>query len=73
MSAPLKVVALLLILGGVLGLLYGGFSYVQTTHRADFGPVHLKVGQTEDVRVPVWLSVGAVIGGVLLLVTSRKR
>ena len=73
MGAPLKVVAALLILGGVLGLLYGGFSFVQTTHRADIGPMHLKVQQTEDVQVPIWLSLGAVIGGVLLLVTSRKR
>ena len=69
---PLKAVAVLLIVAGVLGLAYGGFSYVQATHKADIGPLHLQVSETKDVNVPLWLSIAAVAGGVLLLVTSRK-
>jgi hypothetical protein len=34
-----KIVAIVLILGGLLGLLYGGFSYTKETQEAKIGPV----------------------------------
>jgi len=59
---------------GVLGLAYGGFSYTSETHEAKLGPLELSVSERETVNVPVWAGVGAiVIGGVLLLVGSKKR
>jgi uncharacterized protein (UPF0210 family) len=35
--SPLKIVAVLLIVGGILGLVYGGITYTQTTHDAKVG------------------------------------
>lgn len=69
----LKALAILLVVAGSLGLLYGGFSYVTATHSANIGPLHMQMNETRDVNVPLWLSVAAVVGGVLLLVTPRKR
>jgi len=40
---PLKLVAILLIVGGTLGLMYGGFSYTKETSSADIA--HSLAGQ----------------------------
>lgn len=67
-----KILAILLIVGGALGLAYGGFSYTEETKVADIGPIHLKVDEEKQVNFPLWAGIGAIAGGVLLLVTSRK-
>ena len=68
-----KIVAIVLIVAGVLGLVYGGFSYTKETHEAKLGPIELSVKDKERVNVPVWAGVGAiVIGGVLLLFGNKK-
>ena len=68
-----KIAAIVLIVAGVLGLAYGGFSYTKETHEARIGPIELSVKDRQTVNVPVWAGVGAiVIGGVLLLVGSKK-
>lgn len=67
-----KIVAILLIAGGALGLLYGGFSYTKETSSANIGPLTLQVKETERVNIPLWVGVGAIVGGIVLLATSRK-
>ena len=69
-----KIAAIVLIVAGVLGLMYGSFSYTKETHEARLGPIELSVKDKQTVNVPVWAGVGAiVIGGVLLLFGSKKR
>jgi hypothetical protein len=69
----LKVAAIALIIAGVLGLAYGGFSYTKESHEATLGPIKLSVKEKETVNIPVWAGVGAiVIGGALLLLGGRK-
>ena len=69
---PLRIAAIVLIVAGVLGLVYGGFSYTKETHDAKLGPIEISVQDRERVNVPVWAGVGAiVIGGGLLLVGSK--
>jgi len=68
-----KLVAIVLIAGGVLGLVYGGFSYTKETHEAKLGPIEVSVKDRQTINIPVWAGVGAiVIGGVLLLVIKRS-
>ena len=72
MSA-VKIAAIALIAAGILGLVYGGFSYTKETHEAKIGSLELSVKDKETVNVPVWASVGAiVIGGILLLVPTKS-
>jgi hypothetical protein len=68
-----KVVAIVLIAAGVLGLVYGGFSYTKETHETKLGPIELSLKEKERVNVPVWAGVGAIaVGAALLLVGGRK-
>jgi len=68
----IKMVAVALIVAGVLGLLYGGFSYTKDSTKANLGPIELTVKETETVNVPVWAGVAAiVVGGGLLLFGSK--
>lgn len=68
-----KIAAIVLIVAGVLGLVYGSFSYTKDTHEANLGPIELSVKDKQTVNVPVWAGVGAiVIGSMLLLFGSKK-
>lgn len=67
-----RIAGILLIVAGALGLAYGGFSYTKERHTADVGPLHLSVDEKEQVNVPVWVGVGAILVGGLLLVVGRK-
>jgi hypothetical protein len=68
-----KVIGIVLIVGGVLALLYGGFSYTKSTEQVKLGPIELSVREKKTVNVPVWAGVSAiVVGGALLLFGSRK-
>jgi LPXTG-motif cell wall-anchored protein len=69
----IRMTAIALIVAGVLGLAYGGFSYTKDTHRARLGPFELSVTEKQTVNVPVWAGMTAVvIGGALLLLGRRK-
>lgn len=68
----LKILAIILIVGGGLGLVYGGFSYTKETHTADIGPLQLSVKDKQRVNIPLWAGLGALIGGGVLLVVPRK-
>ncbi|WP_374086639.1 hypothetical protein [Methylomicrobium lacus] len=69
-----KIVAIALILAGLLGLVYGRYSYTRETQEAKFGPFELTIKDTQTVNIPVWAGVAAVVaGGGLLLFASRKR
>ena len=67
----LKIIALALIAAGVLGLMYGGFSYTKKTDEAKIGPFELAVKQKETVNVPVWAGVGAIVVGAALLLVRK--
>lgn len=68
-----KIIAIVLIVAGVLGLAYGQFSYTKETHDAKVGPIELSVKDKETVNVPVWVGVGAIVIGAGLLLVGGKR
>ncbi len=71
--STVKIVAIVLIVAGIIGLVYGTFGYTKETHKADFGSIELSVQEKHSVNVPLWAGVGMiVVGGVLLLVSNKK-
>ncbi len=69
----LKMVAIALIVAGVLALIYGGFSYTKDTTAVKLGPIELSMKEKETVNVPIWVGVGAIVVGGLLLVLGGKK
>ena len=70
---PAKIVGIVLIAAGVLGLLYGSFSYTKDTTAVTLGPIELSVKEKQTVNVPLWAGVGAVVAGALLLALGGKK
>ena len=64
--------AILLIVAGTLGLVYGTFSYNRNTQHASMGPIQISVSEQRTVNVPVWAGVGAIVAGAVLLLVRRK-
>ena len=71
--SPAKVVGVILILAGVIGLVYGGFSYTKDTTAVKLGPIELSVKEKQTVNIPMWAGVGAIVAGALLLVVGGKK
>jgi len=68
-----KILAIVLMIAGILGLAYGSFSYTKETHEAKLGPIELSVKDKQTVNVPVWAGVGAIVVGGALLFFGRKK
>jgi hypothetical protein len=71
--STIRIAALALIAAGILGLVYGSFSYTKATHQATIGPVELSVKDKRTVNVPAWAGVGAIVLGGLLLLSGRNK
>lgn len=70
----MRIVGIILLVAGIAGFFTGGFSFTRDTTQAQLGPLKLQVQQQQSVDIPVWLSVGAmVLGGVLLVASFRRR
>ena len=69
---PVKLIAIVLIVAGALGLVYGGFSYTKQTHDVKLGPIELSVKEKQEVNVPMWAGIAAIVVGGLLLVMGGK-
>ena len=66
--------AIILVILGILGAVYGGFSYTHRSKEAQLGPLSLSVKRKHHVNIPLWVGAGAVvIGGVLLVIASNDN
>ena len=71
---PVKIIGVVLIAAGALGLVYSGFSYTKDTTALKLGPIELTVKDKQSVNVPLWAGIGAiVVGGILLGLGGKGR
>ena len=69
-----KMIAIALLVAGTLGLIYGGFSYTKDTTVVKMGPLEITAKEQQTVNVPLWLGIGAIaIGGLLLVFGGKDR
>ncbi|MDQ2735064.1 MAG: hypothetical protein M3Y55_08770 [Pseudomonadota bacterium] len=70
---PIRLVAAMLIVAGVLGLIYGSFSYTKDTTVVKLGPLELSAKEKQTVNIPMWAGIGVIaVGGLLLVLGSKK-
>ena len=68
-----KLIGIVLLVAGALGLVYGGFSYTKDSTAVKVGPLELSVKQKETVNVPLWAGIAAVAAGAGLLLFGGKK
>lgn len=67
-----RIVAIVFIVAGVLGLIYGSFSFTKETHDAKLGPIELSVRENQTVNIPVWAGIVSIAIGVVMLLLGKK-
>ncbi len=67
-----KTFGIILIAIGLVGLVWGGFTYTTREKVVDIGPIHATRDQTHNVPLPPIAGAVALIAGVVLLVARRK-
>jgi heme/copper-type cytochrome/quinol oxidase subunit 2 len=68
-----KIIGIVLLVAGVLGLVLGGFSFTKETHKANLGPISMSVEEKQTVNIPLWASIAALVAGAAVLVVAGKK
>lgn len=69
----MKVLGVILLVAGLIGLIYGGFSYTKERKVIDIGPIEAKVDEKKTVPIPPIAGAAAVLAGATMVVASRRR
>ena len=69
----MRIAGIILIVLGIIGLAYQGITYTRKRETVSVGPLSATVTQKETIPLSPVVSVVALVAGVGLLVTSRKR
>ena len=70
--STIKIAAIALIVAGLLGVMYGKFSYTKETHEAKLGSLEMSFKEKQTVNVPAWAGVAAIVAGAVLLLARPK-
>ena len=70
--STIKIAAIVLIVAGLLGVMYGKFSYTKETHEAKLGSLEMSFKEKQTVNVPAWAGVAAIAAGAVLLLARPK-
>lgn len=68
-----KILGIILIGLGLIGLAWGGFTYTTSEKVVDIGPIHATREKTHNVPLPPIAGAVALIGGIILLVAGKKE
>jgi len=68
-----RVVGMILLVVGLIGLAWGGFTYTQKRHNVDLGPVDFSVNEKKTVPIPPIAGAAAMVAGLALLVAGSSR
>lgn len=68
-----RIVGVLLIAAGALGLAYGEFSFTREKHQANIAGIELSLTEKDTVEIPAWAAGASVAAGTLLLLLGRRK
>lgn len=69
----MKVVGIILIVGGILMLIFRGFSFTQQKKLVDIGPLEINKQEKKSVGWPLYSGGIALAAGVIILVADKKK
>lgn len=69
----MKLLGIVLIVLGVIGVLYGGFTWTTKDKVVDLGPVEVSTEKTHSVPLPPIAGAISLIAGTALVVMSGRR
>jgi hypothetical protein len=69
----LKIAGMVLIAAGIMGLVYGSFSFTKETREAKIRSIELSGKDGQTVNMPVWEGIGPIVIGSALLVIGGMR
>jgi hypothetical protein len=72
-AAVNKTLGIILIVLGLFGLAWGGFTYTTQEKVVDIGPIHATREKTHNVPLPPIAGAVALIAGVILLVAGKRE
>jgi drug/metabolite transporter (DMT)-like permease len=67
-----KTIGVLLIVLGIVGLAWGGFTYTTQEKVVDIGPIHATREKTHDIPLPPIAGALALVGGIVLVAMDRR-
>ncbi len=67
-----KTLGIVLIVLGLFGLAWGGFTYTTSEKVVDIGPIHATRDETHHVPLPPIFGAVALIGGIVLLAMPKR-
>ena len=68
-----KTLGIILVVLGLFGLAWGGFTYTTTEKVVDIGPIHATRDKNHNIPLPPIAGAVALIGGIALLVADRTK
>ena len=68
-----RIAGLVLIVIGLVGLLWGGFSWTEEKTVVDIGPIEAKARENKTIPVPPIVGGIALVAGIVLLVVPSRR
>ncbi len=64
---------IILIVVGIVAFAYQGITYTTREKVIDLGPMHMTADRTRTLPLPPIVGAIALVGGIVLLVTGRKK
>ncbi len=68
-----KIVAIVLIAVGVIGLTYGGLTYTKDRQEISLGSMSMTVSDKRTIPIPLWAGVAAIVLGAGLLLAPASK
>lgn len=68
-----RLVGIILIVLGAIGLVYDRVTYVKERHDADIGPLSIHVDETKTVPIPMWAGIAAIVAGLVLVAAPARK
>jgi len=67
-----RTLGIILIVVGLVGVAWGGFSYTSRQRVVDVGPIHATRDKTNTIPIPPIAGALALVGGIVLVAAGKK-